>query len=111
MEQSDIKDYQNGNKSILFRKKILDRILEPNQLTDHLRVTNPMVRLLLAAIIIMLLELLFWSLTGAIEISSDLVAVITDDQATVMLTNNEKYQLEEGLKVMIGEKETTSTET
>ena len=98
-------------KSILFRKKSLDRISEPDQLTDYLRVTKPMVWLVLAAILVMLLGLLFWSLTGTIDITAEGVAVIADDQATVTLTNNEKYQLEEGMKVIIGEKETIITET
>ena len=61
-------------KSILFRKKSLDRISEPDQLTDYLRVTKPMVWLVLAAILVMLLGLLFWSMTGTIDITAEGVA-------------------------------------
>ena len=44
---------------------------------------------------------------GTINISADGVAVIIDNQAAIMLENNEKYQLDEGMKVMIDDKEAT----
>ena len=85
----------------LFRKKSLDRISEPDQLTDYLRVTKPAVWLLLAAILVLLVGLLVWSLTGNVEITADGDAVIVDGQAKIMLADNEAYQLDKGMRVMI----------
>ncbi|MBQ9901720.1 MAG: hypothetical protein IJM51_04970 [Clostridia bacterium] len=86
---------------VLFRQKSLDRISEPDQLTDYLRVTKPAVWLLLAAILVLLVGLLVWSLTGNVEITADGDAVIVDGQAKIMLADNEAYQLDKGMRVMI----------
>ena len=86
---------------VLFRQKSLDRISEPDQLTDYLRVTKPAVWLLLAAILVLLVGLLVWSLTGNVEITADGDAVIVDGQAKIMLADNEAYQLDKSMRVMI----------
>ena len=86
---------------VLFRQKSLDRKSEPDQLTDYLRVTKPAVWLLLAAILVLLVGLLVWSLTGNVEITADGDAVIVDGQAKIMLADNEAYQLDKGMRVMI----------
>ena len=86
---------------VLFRQKSLDRISEPDQLTDYLRVTKPAVWLLLAAILVLLVGLLVWSLTGNVEITADGDAVFVDGQAKIMLADNEAYQLDKGMRVMI----------
>ena len=86
---------------VLFRQKSLDRISEPDQLTDYLRVTKPAVWLLLAAILVLLVGLLVWSLTGNVEITADGDAVIVDGQAKIMLADNEAYQLDKGMRVIL----------
>ena len=90
-----------NQQPVLFRQKSLDRISEPDQLTDYLRVTKPAVWLLLAAILVLLVGLLVWSLTGNVEITADGDAVIVDGQAKIMLADNEAYQLDKGMRVMI----------
>ena len=42
----------------LFRKETLDRISSPEQLTDYLRVTNPGIWVVLAAVILLLAGIL-----------------------------------------------------
>ncbi len=44
---------EQGNTSF-FRKKSLDRISSPEQLTDYLRVTNPGIWIFLAAVVVLL---------------------------------------------------------
>ena len=90
---------------LLFRKKSLDRISQPDQLTDYLRVSKPMVWLLLGAILSLLTGIFIWSLIGNIDITTDGYAVVEDGQATVMLTNNEKYQLNNGMRFTINGKD------
>ena len=41
-------------KNDLFRKSSIDRISSPEQLNDYIRVTNPSIWVILAAIIILL---------------------------------------------------------
>ena len=47
-------------KKSVFREKSLDRIQSPEQLNDYLRVTNPTVWVLLAAVIVLLAGVLVW---------------------------------------------------
>ena len=96
---------------LLFRKKSLDRISQPDQLTDYLRVSKPMVWLLLGAILSLLTGIFIWSLIGNIDIMTDGYAVVEDGQATVMLTNNEKYQLNNGMRFTINGKDETISGT
>jgi hypothetical protein len=52
--------------SDLFRKKSMDRVSSPEQLNDYIRVTTPSVWVVLAALIILLLGILAWSVLGTV---------------------------------------------
>ena len=99
------------NKPTIFRKKTLDSISQPDQLTDYLRVTRPVVWLILAAVISILLGLVIWCFAGTVEITAEGDAVVSNGEIMIMLTDNEKYQLQKGMKVMIDDEEITITET
>lgn len=96
-------------RSILFRKKSLDRISEPDQLTDYLRVTKPVVWLVLAAITVLLAGLIVWSFAGTVDITVSGDANVQDGEARVMLADNRKYELDPGMKVIIDGEEITIT--
>ena len=49
------------NTQTVFRKKTLDRIASPEQLTDYLRVTNPGIWVILVAVILLLAGVFAWS--------------------------------------------------
>ena len=86
----------------IFRQKALERITTPAQLTDYLRVTNPGIWTLFAAIIILLGGLLVWSTVGTLETLADGVAEIKDDQAVIMVTENAGNEIASGMTVRIG---------
>lgn len=96
-------------KTILFRKRLLDKISEPDQLTDYLRVTKPSVWLIIAAILVVFLGLISWSLVGNIDITAEGNAVISKGQAMIMLADNDKYRLDEGMRVTIDGKDVIIT--
>ena len=50
------------NTQAVFRKKTLDRIASPEQLTDYLRVTNPGIWVILVAVILLLAGVFAWSM-------------------------------------------------
>lgn len=56
--------------SELFRKKSLDRVSSPEQLNDYIQVTSPSVWLVLAAIILLIVGMLAWSVLGTVEARS-----------------------------------------
>jgi len=51
----------------IFRKKSLDRISNPEQLNDYIRVTSPSVWLVLLALVILLIGILAWGVLGKVE--------------------------------------------
>jgi len=73
-------------KQNLFRKKTLDRISSPEQLTDYLRVTSPGVWLVLIAVLILLGSLIAWASIGTLETTSQVKVVVTDHTAEIVST-------------------------
>ena len=51
----------------LFRKKSIERISSPEEIDEYMRVTSPSMWLVLGAVILLLLGILVWSITGRIE--------------------------------------------
>lgn len=51
----------------IFREKSMERVSSPEQLNDYIRVTTPSVWLVLAAIILLLVGMLAWSVFGTVE--------------------------------------------
>ena len=54
-------------ESKVFRQKSMDRISSPEQLEDYMRVTNPGVWMVLAAVIVLLAGILAASVFGRLE--------------------------------------------
>ena len=90
--------------SSLFRKKSIDRIQSPEQLNDYLRVANPAVWVLLAAILLLLAGVTVWcSFTyigsyagGTAQVSNGVMTIRFEDEAVA--TN-----VEPGMTVRAGE--------
>lgn len=89
----------------IFRQKSLDRINSPEQLTDYLKVTNPGIWMLLAAVIILLGGLFVWSISGRLETVRDGVAVVENGQAVIMMTDASSEEISSGMTVRIGNDE------
>ncbi|MBQ5317058.1 MAG: hypothetical protein J6I96_05850 [Oscillospiraceae bacterium] len=87
-------------KTQVFRKKSLERISSPEQLTDYLRVTDPGIWVLLAAIVCLLAALIAWGTVGKLETVNDGKAVVTDGSAVILVTG-EPYPAA-GMTVRIG---------
>ena len=51
----------------IFRQKSMDRVSSPEQRNDYIRVTTPSVWLVLAAVILLLVGMLAWSVFGTVE--------------------------------------------
>ena len=54
------------NNSI-FRQKSMDRVSSPEQLNDYIKVTNPGIWVVLAAVIVLLLGFIVWGAVGTLE--------------------------------------------
>ena len=89
--------------SNIFRKKTLDRISSPEQLTDYLRVTNPGIWMVLATVILLLAGIFAWSTAGRLETLASGTAVVRDGTAEIILADSGSVQ--SGMAVRLGGEE------
>ena len=89
----------------LFRQKSIDRVSSPEQLQDYMRVTNPGVWMVLAAVILLLAGILIASITGRIESTMPVTARIENGVATVEVRDAAAGTLKEGMTIRIRDRE------
>ena len=87
----------------LFRKKALDRISSPEQLTDYLRVTNPGIWVILLAVILLLAGVFAWSMVGTLETTAEVKIVVSDHIAEIIPLGSES--LDEGMPLRVSGQE------
>lgn len=89
-------------KQELFREKSLERIQSPEDLNDYIRVSNPGVWLMLAAVIVLLIGAGIWGIFGRLDSTVKTQAYVEDGVAVCIV---EEAQLEVGMKVTIADVE------
>ena len=87
-------------KKNIYREKTLERISTPDQLTDYLKVTNPGIWVILAAVIILLAGVFVWSCTGVMETKAPATVIIREDVAEVAI--KDAKELREGDELRVG---------
>ena len=94
----------------LFRKDSMDRISSPKQLNDYLHVTNPTVWVVLAAVIILLAGMLVWGYFATIDSFASGTAKVEGGTMTVLFDDEQaSSNVEAGMKIIVGESESTVT--
>ncbi len=78
----------------LFREKSLEQFSSPEQLNDYIRVTNPSVFLLLIAVIIFLIGVVIWGMTGTIESKIKVNAIVNDGTLTAYVPEKQAEDLD-----------------
>lgn len=91
-------------KTSIFRKKTLDRISSPEQLTDYLRVTSPGIWIVLAAIVTLLVGFFVWMGVDTIETTVPVGVSMEDAHATVAVTEGD-VKIEKDMTLRVGGKE------
>ena len=89
----------------LFRKKTMDRISGPEQLTDYLRVTNPGIWVILAIVLLLMGSLIAWSAIGTVETKADVKVVVEDHTAMVLSPGG--AELKNGMPLQVSGREAT----
>ena len=84
----------------LFRKKSLDKIASPESLTDYIRVTNPGVWLVLAALIVLLAGACVWAIFGRMETKLPVTAKVENGMTAITLTADEAEKVAPGESVI-----------
>lgn len=93
---------QDMNKQI-FRKKSVDRMSSPEQLNDYIKVTNPGVWMVLAAIVILLVGVCVWGVFGKLETKLSVAAVSQDGQTVLYVKEDNVASVKENMRVYIGD--------
>ena len=75
---------EHSERQPLFRKETLERISSPEQLKDYLRVTNPGIWIVLAAIIALLAGVFVWSATGEMETVAQAKVIIESHEGKIV---------------------------
>jgi hypothetical protein len=92
-----------NEQTAIFRKKTMDRISSPEDLTDYLKVTNPGIWVVLAAVIVLLAGIFVWSCVGTLETQEECNVVVENHTALVVLTDSNK--LTEGMPLRVASEE------
>ena len=90
------------NKQI-FRKKSVDRMSSPEQLNDYIKVTNPGVWMVLAAIVILLVGVCVWGVFGKLETKLPVAAVSQYGETVLYVKEDNVASVKENMRVYIGD--------
>lgn len=89
----------------IFRKKSLERVSSPEQLNEYIRVSNPGVWMVLAAVVLLLVGVCVWGVVGTLDTKLPAAAVCTGGELTVYVKEDGIASVKEGMTVRIGETE------
>lgn len=100
---------KENTQTSVFRQKSLDRVSSPEQLNEYIRVSNPGVWMLLAAIVILLVGVCVWGAVGRLDTTISVAAVSAEGKTVLYVKEDSVTQVAEGMAVRIGDEEYTVT--
>ncbi len=89
-----------GN-STLFRKSSLDSISSPDQLNDYIKVSNPSIWLVLAALFMLLAAVFVWGFVGSLPTTVGAEGVVSDGDVLCYISTEDADTINVGQKVSI----------
>ena len=89
----------------LFRKKSVERVSSPEQLNDYIRVANPGVWMVLAAIVILLAGVIVWGVIGHLDTTLSTAIVCENDVAVIYVKEADAEKIAVGMTVRVGDEE------
>lgn len=87
----------------IFRKKSLNKIKSPEDLNDYVRVANPGIWMVLAAVIVLLIGVCIWGVFGRIE--TKVPARIVAENGAIVCTVENTDKIKAGMTVEANETE------
>lgn len=90
-----------GMNSTLFRKASIDRISSPEQLDAYIKVSNPGIWMLLAALCALLITVFVWSMTGSLPTRVSVPGVMKGGQAVCYLSTEDAAKVKAGQTVTL----------
>lgn len=90
-------------KQELFRKKTLDHLSSPEQLTDYIRVSNPAMWMVLSGIVLLLVGVCVWGVFGQLDTTVQAAAVSSGGQLTLLVKEEHADKLRPGMTVTLNQ--------
>lgn len=87
----------------IFRKASLDRISSPEQLNDYIKVSNPSVWIILAAMLALLLGLFAWGVWGSLPTTVTVTGAAKNGEIVCYLSGEDAAKVAPGMPVSVGE--------
>ena len=94
----------------LFRKKSVDKVSSPEQLNEYIRVANPGVWMVLAAIVILLAGVVVWGFIGHLDTTLTTAVVCENGEAVIYVKEADAEKIAVGMTVRVDDKEYTVSE-
>ena len=79
----------------VFRQKSIEKISSPEQMNDYIRVSNPSVWIILAAVIVLLAGVFVWGLFGRLDSAFQTGGVCQDGSLTVYVSEENFAKISE----------------
>ena len=89
----------------LFRKKSVDKVSSPEQLNEYIRVANPSVWVVLAAIVVLLAGVVVWGIIGHLDTILSTAVVCENGEAVIYVKEADVEKIAVGMTVRVGDKE------
>lgn len=99
--QSSEVPHMNRN---IFRKSSIDRVNSPEQLNKYIRVTNPGIWLVLAAIVSLLVGVVIWGIFGTVENKVETGLLVDGSSAVCYVSAKDALLLKPGMTVTAEDK-------
>lgn len=94
----------------IFREKSLEKVKSPDNLNEYIRVSNPGVWTLMAAIVVLLVGFCIWGIFGQLKTTVKADAHCEGGVVTCYLSDTDAKRVSPGMPVEIGSFEGTVTE-
>lgn len=91
----------NKTEKQVFRQKSVERISSPEQLNDYVRVSNPSVWMILAAVVFILAGVCVWGIFGRLDTVIDTVGVCRNGKLTCYVADEDIKTVKMGMKISV----------
>ena len=95
---------EEQKKASIFRSETMQRISSPEKLTDYLRVTNPGIWIVLAAVLILLAGFFVWMSVDTLETTVEVGVSMKNHNAEVAIKNGDGT-IEKDMTLRVGNQE------
>lgn len=85
----------------LFRKASIDRVSSPEQLNDYVRVSNPGVWMILAAVIVLLIGVCVWGIFGHLDTKIATAGTCENGTFTCYVSEEKAAKIKSGMTVYV----------